>query len=52
MSVTCPKVKLPFLEDERSMPSVGKDPPGQRIMMRVTRPAVALRLYRDRAIEP
>ena len=28
------------------------DPPGQRIMMRVTRPAVALRLYRDRAIEP
>ena len=26
------------------------DPPGQRVMMRVTRPAVALRLYRDRAI--
>jgi hypothetical protein len=28
------------------------DPPGQRVMMRVTRPAVALRLYRDRAIDP
>ncbi len=26
------------------------DPPGQRVMMRVTRPAVTLRLYRDRAI--
>ena len=26
------------------------DPLGQRVMMRVTRPAVALRLYRDRAI--
>ena len=28
------------------------DPPGQRVMMRVTRPAVALRLYRDRAMDP
>ncbi len=28
------------------------DPPGQRVMMRVTRPAVALRLYRDRAMAP
>lgn len=28
------------------------DPPGQRVMMRVTRPAVALRLYRSRAMEP
>ena len=28
------------------------DPPGQRVMMRVTRPGVALRLYRDRAIDP
>ena len=27
------------------------DPPGQRVMMRVTRPAVALRMFRDRAIE-
>lgn len=28
------------------------DPPGQRVMMRITRPAVALRLFRDRAIAP
>ena len=28
------------------------DPPGRRVMMRVTRPAVALQLYRDRAIDP
>ena len=28
------------------------DPPGRRVMMRVTRPAVALRLHRDRAIDP
>ena len=27
------------------------DPPGQRVMMRVTRPQVALRLFRDRAME-
>ena len=28
------------------------DPPGRRVMMRVTRPQVALQLYRDRAIDP
>ena len=27
------------------------DPPGQRVMMRVTRPGVALRLFRDRAMD-
>ena len=28
------------------------DPPGQRVMMRITRPGVALQLYRDRALDP
>lgn len=27
------------------------DPPGQRVTVRVTRPEVALRLFRDRAMD-